>query len=105
MNSIGFRLENMLPAHAQKPPVRIAETLARAPQHVLDYADALLAGRRAGAALVLLVDQLEELFTLVAEKYRGAFVGLLARAADDPRLRVLATLRADFLSQCAAEPA
>ena len=63
------------------------------------------AERPPGAALVLFVDQLEELFTIVAARYRGAFIRLLALAAGDPRLRVLATLRADFLPQCAAEPA
>jgi hypothetical protein len=66
---------------------------------LLDYADTLLAERPAGAALVLFVDQLEELFTAAAERHRGAFAGLLALAAGDPRLRVLATLRADFLPQ------
>ncbi len=103
--ALAAKLENKLPAHAQKPPVKIAETLATAPQHLQKYADVLLAKRPAGAALVLFVDQLEELFTLVAERHRGAFAGLLARAAADPRLRVLATLRADFLPQSAAEPA
>lgn len=53
---------------------------------------------------MLFVDQLEELFTLVTADRRAAFIALLAHAAGDPRLRVLATLRADFLPQCATEP-
>jgi len=49
--------------------------------------------------LVLVIDQFEELFTLVeSEEEREAFIDLLGPALDDPRGRVmlLLTLRADF---------
>ncbi len=49
--------------------------------------------------LLLVIDQFEELFTLVeAEDERQAFIELLGPALDDPRGRVmvLLTLRADF---------
>src|SRR5690606_9110113 len=48
--------------------------------------------------LLLVIDQFEELFTLVDEAARERFVGamLAALAAPDSRLRVVATLRADF---------
>jgi WD40 repeat protein/class 3 adenylate cyclase len=49
--------------------------------------------------LVLVVDQLEEVFTLVEDEARRTqFLGLLERAVGDPhaRLRVVVTLRADF---------
>ncbi len=49
--------------------------------------------------LVLVVDQLEEVFTLVEdESRRTQFLALLERAVGDPhaRLRVVVTLRADF---------
>jgi len=48
--------------------------------------------------LVLVVDQFEELFTLAGEQDQRAFLdGLLqAVTAPDSRLRVVATLRADF---------
>ncbi|MGH9192870.1 MAG: BTAD domain-containing putative transcriptional regulator [Acidimicrobiales bacterium] len=51
-----------------------------------------------GGQLLLVVDQLEELFTLAAEAEQRAFLdGLLhAVSAADSRLRVVATLRADF---------
>jgi HEAT repeat protein len=52
----------------------------------------------------LFIDQFEELFALADEGHRRDFIELLARAADDPRLRVLATLRADFLPQGMADP-
>jgi WD40 repeat protein/DNA-binding SARP family transcriptional activator len=51
------------------------------------------------AELVLIVDQLEEVFTLVAEEERRAqFLDALVTAVRDPasRLWVIATLRADF---------
>jgi WD40 repeat protein/DNA-binding SARP family transcriptional activator len=51
-----------------------------------------------GGELLLVVDQLEELFTLADEGEQRAFLGGLAHALGvaDGRLRVVATLRADF---------
>ena len=49
--------------------------------------------------LVLVLDQLEEIFTLVEDEARRVrFLALLERAVNDPksRLRVVTTLRADF---------
>ena len=49
--------------------------------------------------LVLVVDQLEEVFTLVEhEEQRARFLEVLERAVADPRsrLRIVTTLRADF---------
>jgi hypothetical protein len=48
---------------------------------------------------VLFVDQLEELFTQVAGNYRQKFVDLLREAARHPRVRILATLRVEYLQQ------
>jgi hypothetical protein len=88
----------LAPAHAQKPAA-LAKALAEAPQSLTEHATTLLAGLPTGSALVLFVDQLEELFTTVAERHQGAFASLLVQAAEDARLRVLVTLRADFLPQ------
>jgi WD40 repeat protein/DNA-binding SARP family transcriptional activator len=52
-----------------------------------------------GPELVLVIDQLEEVFTLVEdEERRTHFLTILERAVADPRsrLRVVTTLRADF---------
>src|SRR5581483_534331 len=49
--------------------------------------------------VVLVLDQLEEVFTLVADEERRVhFLSIVERAVSDPRsrLRVVATLRADF---------
>jgi hypothetical protein len=62
-----------------------------------------LADRPAGTAVIFFIDQFEELFTSAAERHRRSFIELLDHAVADPRVRVLATLRADFLPQCAAE--
>ncbi|MCP3870690.1 MAG: SUMF1/EgtB/PvdO family nonheme iron enzyme [Gammaproteobacteria bacterium] len=50
--------------------------------------------------LLCFVDQLEELFTVVDEKHRTGFSRLLARAANLPGIRIVATLRADFYQNC-----
>jgi WD40 repeat protein/class 3 adenylate cyclase len=52
-----------------------------------------------GSELVLVLDQLEEVFTLVEDEERRVhFLALLERAVTDPhsRLRIVTTLRADF---------
>jgi (1->4)-alpha-D-glucan 1-alpha-D-glucosylmutase len=102
--ALASELKSMLPPAWRKPQIAIAKGLAEAPQRLLDHVDVLMAKQPSDAALVLFVDQLEELFTLPAES-RRRFVELLGQAVDNPRLRVMATLRADFLPQCAAEQA
>lgn len=56
--------------------------------------------------LLLVIDQLEELFTLTGEEERRQFVaGLVALAADArSRVHVVATLRADFLDHPLSYP-
>ena len=101
--ALASELKGMLPAPKQRSPIAIASALSENPQSLSEYVDLILAGRPASAALVLYVDQLEELFTQVSEEHRGAFAELLIQATTNRRLRVLATLRADFLSQSTAE--
>jgi WD40 repeat protein/DNA-binding SARP family transcriptional activator len=56
--------------------------------------------------LLLVVDQLEELFTLASEQDQRAFLdGVMhAVSAADSRLRIVATLRADFYDRPLAHP-
>ena len=103
--ALASKLEPMLPTRTVKSPVEIATALAAAPWTLSDYADAVLADLPIETALMLCIDQFEELFTLAGEKPRQGFIEFLAHTANIPRLRVLATVRADFLPQCAAEPA
>jgi hypothetical protein len=103
--SLAVELAPALPTREWKPPVEIAQGLATSPQRLTDYAATILSHTPTGSALVLFIDQLEELFTAISEAYRAAFIELLACAASNPRLRVVVTLRADFLPRCANEPA
>jgi WD40 repeat protein len=85
-------------------PVRaLATTLAEAPERL--YLELSRLAKDAGAKVLLFVDQLEEADTLAAdEKTTQAFLHALAAAADDPAdpVRVVVTLRDDFLGRLAA---
>ncbi|MEZ0235712.1 MAG: BTAD domain-containing putative transcriptional regulator [Actinomycetota bacterium] len=59
-----------------------------------------------GSRLLLVIDQFEELFTLVDDETRNRFLAGLVAAAEEPgeRLRVLVVLRADFFDRPLAYP-
>lgn len=65
----------------------------------VDLAQAAVAVARRGERLLLVIDQLEELFVRVDEEARARFIGGLVEALTAPAgtLVVVATLRADFL--------
>ena len=108
--SEGWRIADMFPgAHpldgleaallraAPGPPSGLMDQLER-DEHGLHRAVLRLLPSD-GSELVLLIDQFEEVFTLVEdEAVRTHFLGSLEAAATDPRsrLRIVATLRADF---------
>ena len=91
-------LLRLLPQQTMTPK-DLAEVLENDPATVAGYADQVLIEQPPSAQLVLFVDQLEELFTQVAGNYRQKFVDLLQEAARHPRVRVLVTLRVDYLPQ------
>ncbi|QEV21476.1 hypothetical protein [Streptomyces alboniger] len=76
--------------------------LTPGPHPLSTHGELLTAGRGPGDTVVV-VDQLEELFTLCADPAeRAAFLDLLVSAADPGRrLRVLIAVRADFFGRCA----
>jgi formylglycine-generating enzyme required for sulfatase activity len=82
-----------------------AERLERDSGALAELTGLMLEDRPEWTELLLFVDQFEELFTVVAEKHRAAFSGLIAHAAKLPRLRAVATLRADFYHRCVEQPA
>lgn len=114
--------ETVLLAPGEQPLASLAEYVADlsgiAAQRVLDDLRAgpaglsallarVLEARPAGAEIVLVVDQFEELFTVCRDSAdRDHFVhGLLAAAAsDDARVRIVLGIRADFYAQCAMWP-
>ena len=90
-------LESALLRAAPDPPASLMEQLER-DEHGLHRAVLRLLPSDQ-SELVLVIDQFEEVFTLVEdEDVRTHFLGSLEAAANDPRsrLRVVVTLRADF---------
>jgi WD40 repeat protein/DNA-binding SARP family transcriptional activator len=90
-------LEDALLHVAIDQPAGLLEELEGADDGLLRAVERLLPPD--GSELLLVVDQFEELFTLVRqESTRSAFLAALARCSTDPgsRLRVVVTLRADF---------
>ena len=81
---------------AVHPPAGLLGRLESGPRGLLELADAIVPE---GTELLLIVDQFEEAFTLTeAEDDRALFLESLRVATADPesRVRVIATLRADF---------
>ncbi|MFC1959501.1 protein kinase [Chloroflexota bacterium] len=92
------QLEAALLSVAARPPSHLQEMLAANEGGLLWAVDRVLGS--AEGDLLLLVDQFEELFALVeSEEERVQFLDLLYTAvtAPDSRLRVVLTLRADFM--------
>jgi formylglycine-generating enzyme required for sulfatase activity len=100
---LAVKLSEMLPADMQNQrPSELAARLQSMPEQIGTLAAQVLAGLPEWAELLLFVDQFEELFTpSVKESYRSPFVAMLASAATSECIRVLVTLRADFLIRAA----
>lgn len=100
------------------PKEQLAEMLRKAPGSVI----ALIKGglsqaareieikenlvQQPAARLALVIDQLEEMFTLetVTHQQRADFIAVLAALARSGRVFVLSTLRSDYYARCADEP-
>ena len=86
-------------------PRRLARQLRRSPQRL--NLELLQLAQRSDSSVLLLLDQAEELYTLTADaEERRAFMQALCGAADlpDAPVRVLFTLRDDFLGRLAEGP-
>ena len=55
-------------------------------------------------AFVLFLDQMEELFTAQAKDHAKPFLSALYSAVNEASLRVIATIRSDFLHHCHEHP-
>lgn len=82
----------------------LAQPLSRDVGALLDCVAPML--HDGASRLLLVVDQFEELFTLVDHAEASRFLAMLAHAADDRsgRVHVLVTLRADFYDRPLADP-
>ena len=85
--------------------VELAEELRLKPDSFATVVGQLLSDSSQVAEFLLVVDQFEEIFTLVADDARAAFIGFIERVVDMPQVRVLATIRADFAANVAEIPA
>ena len=84
---------------------KLVDTLRREPGHLGEVLR--LRARRDTRRVLLFVDQFEELYTQVADPLeRAAFTACLAAVADDATspLRVVLSIRADFLDRVAEDP-
>jgi ABC-type glycerol-3-phosphate transport system substrate-binding protein len=93
-------LELALQQVAVSPPADLLETLERSEEGLAEVVGQILPDD--GTELVLVVDQLEEVFTMVEdEQTRDRFLQSLVEATSSPgaRIRVIVTLRADFFDR------
>jgi hypothetical protein len=81
-------------------PGKVAEQLEADPSLVVQFAETALQTRPQWSEVLIFVDQLEELCSVVANRYREPFIDILVAAARGPRLRIVATLRAEFAHLC-----
>lgn len=90
-------LELALWSVAVEPPPDLVQPMRRDAHGLLRTLRRILPGAP-GGQLLLLIDQFEELFTLVNEEERAFFLDSLLTAINAPRspLRLVVTLRADF---------
>ncbi len=98
-------LEAALQHVAVDPPSDLLETLEASDDGLAQVVGRILPDD--GTELVLVVDQLEEVFTMVEdEQLRNRFLRSLVAATQGPdaRLRVIVTLRADFFDRPLAVP-
>lgn len=82
-------------------PAATARRLREDPDHVTALLTRVLAGR---PAWLLILDQFEEVFAPQAAAHRDAFLAFLLRAVADPRLRLVATIRSDYLHRLNDRP-
>jgi Sulfatase-modifying factor enzyme 1 len=97
--ALAAKLAPLMPG-TELAPRRVAEDLATSSNHLQQLIDRALTGKPSWAEALLFIDQFEELFTVMADQYRKPFVDMLVAAVQAPRLRIVATLRADFYHRC-----
>jgi WD40 repeat protein len=85
------------------PMAALAFVLSGAPDSP-DFLDALLAQHPGAERVVLVIDQLEELFTIASPPARAAFFAAGARLRQEPRLTLIFTMRADFYGSLMVSP-
>lgn len=89
-------------------PYRLAEELLARPETFIENVRMIISKSASADALVVFLDQMEELFTsrgqAQAYEQTDAFLRALFRAAKESPLRVISTIRSDFLHHCHRHP-
>jgi|GEM_PF-1406787 len=95
---------NPFATQAGLKPDEVAQELSQSPDRLTHYVRKILTEGTDRHALVLFLDQMEELFTTQTLAASTEFLRALYKAAQDGPLWVLATLRSDHLHHCHAHP-
>jgi WD40 repeat protein len=99
--SLADGLFRALPTLPWERPSDLARNLRTEPASVVRTLAGTAFDRPGDCTVAILIDQLEELLSQCSERFRLPFANLLSVAAADPRCRVIATLRADYLAAAA----
>lgn len=91
-------------ALADEDPQALAQALHRDPAALARCLRGGLRGRPEGARWLLVIDRLEQLFSVGCACHREAFFDLLGRAATLPEIRMVATLRSAYFRECMEQP-
>ena len=95
---------NYFATEAGLKPDDVTKELTHAPAQLGRYVQAILAKGTKCDALVLFLDQMEELFTAHTPRAAQEFLRALFKATQDSSLWVLATIRSDHLHHCHNHP-
>ena len=95
---------NPFATQAGLKPDDVAQDLSQSPDRLTHYIRTILTEGTDRHALVLFLDQMEELFTRHTPAASTEFLRALYKAAQDDPLWVLATLRSDHLHHCHTHP-
>jgi hypothetical protein len=101
--ALAYALKERLGATGQRE-TELAVDLRNTPARFATCAGEILDGRMQGAELLLVVDQFEEVFTRVNADSRKAFIELIETASRTERVRLIATIRAEFTANVAEAP-
>jgi len=89
-----FHVRTLRPG--EQPLAQLADALEGDPLAPAATIDALLAQHAPATSLLLVVDQLEELFAVTGAEQRAAFFAAVRTLRADPRCVLMFTLRSDF---------
>jgi len=97
-----FVVRSMRPG--EHPTARLREVFEASGGELAGAIATLLEHRAPDASVLIVIDQLEELFTLASAEERETFLLALRALRDEPRCVIVFTLRADFLEVCMKSP-